>query len=363
MTRKNPFYERNGKCPKFVKLIYKRLISREWFSYADVMADFLKLKSAAELPYSISKFNEYGELKKAYHDVFKLLVEKAGSGCIETRGNNRNKKFRYIGANDNPLEDFLNASVINDIRQYAQFCEDSAGFFPGPWLEYFLEDSLDLLRINRRKRRGEQMIFSSVDRELTNIELLPMLYEKIRDKHVLNIDYKPYDEETTTIIFHPHLLKEYNGRWFLFGHAEGKEPEFGYNLALDRIEKLDMGKSIEREYIHAPSGFYAQFFENIVGVSHMIDVKPVAIIIRATTHNMYKLMDTKKIHHNQRPTKLFGKYDDGEYGEFELFVEPNNEFIGRVLQMGDGLEVVAPIEIRALFKERIFKMASLYTDK
>ena len=95
----------------------------------------------------------------------------------------------------------------------------------------------------------------------------------------------------------------------------------------------------------------------------MIDVKPVAIIIRATTHNMYKFMDTKKIHHNQRPTKLFGKYDDGEYGEFELFVEPNNEFIGRVLQMGDGLEVVAPIEIRALFKERIFKMASLYTDK
>ena len=49
---------------------------------------------------------------------------------------------------------------------------------------------------------------------------------------VLEIDYKPYDEEEVTLMFHSHYLKEYNGRWHLFGHAEGKEPEYGYNIAL-----------------------------------------------------------------------------------------------------------------------------------
>lgn len=362
IMRKNPFDGKKGVYPKFVNRIYKRLMSREWFSHSDVMADHLKLKSAAELPYSISKCKHNGELRKAFLDILKLMEEKVGKECVETRGNNRGKEFRYVGANNNPLEDFQNASVINDIRQYAQFCEDSSGFLPSSWLNYFLENTLDLLKINRRKRIGEQMILSSVDRELTNIEFLPNLYEKIRDKKVLRIDYKPYDEEAITIIFHPHLLKEYNGRWFLFGHAEEKEPEFGYNLALDRIEKFDCEKSIERKYINAPKGFYADFFKNIVGVSHKTDEKPATIIIRATTLKIYKLTETKKIHHSQRTTKQFGIYDDGEYGEFELFLEPNNEFIGRILQMGEGLEVISPNEVRMLFKERVLKMADLYKD-
>lgn len=356
--RKNPF-DGKGVYPKFVRHIYMRLISREWFSHADVMADFLKLKSANELPYSISKCPHNGELRKAFLDILKLMAEKVGRECVETRGNNRDKEFIYVGANNNPLEDFQNASVINDIRQYAQFCEDSAGFFPSSWMEYFFEDTLDLLKINRRKRRGEQMIISSVDRELSNIELLPMLYESIRDKQVMTIDYKPYNEETITITFHPHLLKEHNGRWFLFGHAEGKEPEFGYNLALDRIERVHE-KTISQNYIQAPKGYYTEFFKDIVGVSHMADEKPALITLRSTTHNIYKLTETKKIHHSQRTIKPFGQYDDGEYGEFELFVEMNNEFIGRILQMGAGLEIVSPTAIRNEIKQRIEAMYNLY---
>lgn len=74
-----------------------------------------------------------------------------------------------------------------------------------------------------------------------NIELLPYLYESIRDEEILRIKYAHTDEDG--VIFHPHLLKEYNGRWFLFGHAVGKEPEFGYNLALGRI--MDIPEVIE----------------------------------------------------------------------------------------------------------------------
>lgn len=361
MMRVNPF-DGKGIYTKFVWDVYRRLMSRKWFTHADVMADRLGLNSSDELECSISKCPNNGELRKAFRDVCKLVEEKVGRGCIETRGNNRAKEFRYVGMNDNPLEDLQNASAIKDIRTYAQFCEDSAGFFPRSWLDYFFEDTLDLLQIIRRRKNGEQMISSSIDRELDNIHLLPILYEAIRDKRVLKIQYKPYEEESVFLVFHPHLLKEHNGRWFLFGHAVGRVPEHGYNLALDRIMDEPELMPISEKYLPAPKGFYSNYFENIVGVSHQYGQKPEEIILRANNRSMFRLTETKKIHHSQKTIKTFGQYEDGEYGEFSLYVEPNKEFMGRIFHMSDGLVVVSPENVRDMFRQRILKMADLYME-
>lgn len=360
MIRFNPF-DGKGFYTKFAWDVYRRLMKRKWFSHADVMADQLGNKSFRDLPCSISKCPNNGELKKAFRDVVNILKERCGESCIETDGNNRNKRFRYVGSLDDPLEDLKNSQAIKDIRTYAQFCEDSAGFFPRSWLEYFFEDTLDLLQITRRRKNGEQMISSSIDRELDNIHLLPVLYEAIRDKRVLKIQYKPYEEESMYLVFHPHLLKEHNGRWFLFGHVVGRLPEYGYNLALDRIEAEPEMMPVSEKFIPAPKGFYSSYFENIVGVSHN-GYQAESIILRATNLSIFRLTETKKIHHSQKTIKAFGQYDDGEYGEFSLFVEPNNEFIGRIFQMSDGLVVVSPENVRDMFRQRISKMADLYKE-
>lgn len=356
MTRRNLFVGKSFHA-KFARLVYKWFISRKWVTYADIMAEHM---SENNLRYSISTCDNYGELKKAFRDVRNAIKLKIGDDCIEEQGNNRTKKYRYIGADDDPLADLRNANAINDLKQYWEFCQDSAGFFPQVWLEYFFDDTIDLLKINRRKQSGEQMISSSLDRELKNIHTLPVLYEAIRDKQILIVDYKPYEEDLVTLIFHPHLLKEHNGRWFLFGHANGKEPEFGYNLALDRIEKIDEMKSPEQTYVQAPKGFYTEYFKKIVGVSHIPGMEAKDITIRATSLSIFNLVETKKIHNTQNTIKPFGKYEDGEYGEFKLNVEPNNEFFGRILQMGEGLEITAPTEIRDIVKQKISAMHRLY---
>ena len=41
-------------------------------------------------------------------------------------------------------------------------------------------------------------------------------------------------------------------------------------------------------------------------------------------------------------------------------MEMNNEFIGRVLQMGAGLEVMSPSYIREIFTERVKNMVLNY---
>lgn len=346
---------------QFAQVTYKRLMSRKWVTYADIMSEHLGLKSPKELSCNVSNCDNYGELKKAFRDLRKIINEKFGKECIEEDGNNRNKRFRYIGAEDDPLSDMRNAKVVSDLKQYWQFCQDSAGFFPSSWLEYFFKDCKDLIDIKRKHKNGEQVLSASLDRMLTNIDLLPFLYEAIINKQVLSIVYKPYDEEECTLTFHPHYLKEFNGRWFLLGHADGREPELGYNIALDRISSKPR-ELYDVAYKPAPLGFYEDSFKNLIGVSHDRGNTVHTISVRAHNHYIFKLTETKPIHHSQKILIPYGKHKDGEYGEFTIKIEVNNEFIGRILQMGDGLEIISPVEIREILKNRVALLANRYNE-
>ena len=346
----------------FAQVTYKWLISRKWVTYADIMADYQGLKSAKELTCNFSNCDNYGELKKAFRDIRSAIIAKVGEGCFEEEGNNRSKRFRYIGKDNDPLSDMRNAKVINNLRQYWKFCQDSAGFFPKSWLEFFFKDCQDLLDIKAKRQKGEQVISASLDRILTNIEYLPYLYEAITSKTVLEIDYKPFSDEEVTLMFHPHYLKEYNGRWHLFGHAEGKEPEYGYNIALDRIQSKPRERA-RMEYVPAPKLFYDEFFKDIVGVSHKMDAQKEHVVIRARSFYVYKLMDTMPLHQSYIVVKPYAQYEDGEYGEFSVDVEPNNEFYGRILQMGEGLEIISPESVRVEIAQRVQDLATLYPKK
>lgn len=79
--------------------------------------------------------------------------------------------------------------------------------------------------------------------------------------------------------------------------------------------------------------------------------------------SIYKLMDTKPLHQSYAIVKPFGIYDDGEYAEFSVDVEPNNEFYGRILQMGAGLEVISPENVRYKMAQRVRALSDLYPKK
>lgn len=346
----------------FVRIAYERLMSRNWVTYADIIAHAKKKQSVNDLENCVSNYDEYGELKKAFPCVCKAIKDKVGIGSIVVEGNNRNRRFRYIGRNTDPLADMKNAKVINNLRQYWKFCQDSAGFFPQSWLDYYFQDCVDLLQIKDKKEKGEQVICASIDRIHKNIEFLPFLYEAIINKRVLEIDYKPFEEEQETILIHPHYLKEYNGRWHLFGHVDGRNPENGYDVALDRIQSRPREKE-KMEYIAAPPMYYKNHFDNMVGVSHLDNPIIDDIIVRAHSYYIYNLMVTKPLHNKQGIKKKFGDYEDGTYGELIVHVEVNNEFIGRILQMGSGLEIMEPKEARDLFSKRVQELADLYKEK
>ena len=166
--------------------------------------------------------------------------------------------------------------------------------------------------------------------------------------------------------------REYNGRWFVFGDAERllvdehdeevRETFKVYNVPLDRIVG-DVSMIDNVEYLPAEKGIYQRFFNDIIGVTHEKGAKVEQVVIRTKTEYQHGLLQTKPLHHSQKETLPFGRYEDGEYGEVTLTIEPNRELRGKILAYGQYLEVIHPQSLREQLKDIIKQQMMQYSDE
>jgi hypothetical protein len=334
-------------------------MKREFVSYADILALYCKRPKGYYEKKACYREPGYGELKKAFPDVLKAL-EKVCPGCIEDNGQSKGKAYRYIGKSEDPLSEERKAIVQKSVEDYVSFCKASAGILPASWFTSFFENTQLLLDTNRDTQEGKVPIISGLEQNLTNIDLLPVFYKAIANEQVLRFSYQRFGQEPFELIFHPQFLKEYNGRWFVFGEAN-REPYKAYNVPLDRIVgELTIVEDID--YIPAPKGFYQQFFKNIIGVTHEKDSKVEKVLIRTKTEYQHGLLLTKPLHHSQKETLPFGEHKDGCYGEVTLTIEPNRELRGKILLYGENLEVMQPLFLRDKIKETLMKQMEQYFD-
>lgn len=349
-----------GLRSEFVNLIYTELMTRNFVSYADILTIYYGRPKGYYDKMACNGEVGYGELKKAFPDVLKAL-EKACPGCIDDNGLSKGKAYRYIGKDDDPLSEERKAVVQKSVEDYVTFCKASAGILPASWFSSFFANTQLLLDTNRETKEGEVSISSGAEQNLTNIEMLPLFYKAITNKQVLRFDYQRYGQAPFTMTFHPQFIKEYNGRWFVFGDAD-REPYKAYNVPLDRIVG-DISEVNDIEYIPAPNGFYQDFFKNIIGVTHEKDAKVEQVVIRTKTEYQHGLLLTKPLHHSQKERLPFGEHMDGRYGEIGLTIEPNRELRGKILAYGQYLEVVEPMSLREQIKDIIKQQQIQYYNE
>ncbi len=345
----------------FVNILYKQLMKREIVTLADIMCikrrypkGFYDNNPKATL----SRERFYGDLKKASSELIKAL-ESACPGCIEDNGKTgKGKAFRYIGKDDDPLAAERQAIEQKRLEDYVAFCKASAGILPSSWFSSYFENTQLLLDTNREVESGANHICSSLEQNLTNIDLLPVFNKAITDRKVLRFSYQRFGQEPFELIFHPQFLKEYNGRWFVFGEAD-REPYQAYNVPLDRIVSK-ISEVDDVEYIPAEKGFYQNFFKNIIGVTHEKDAKVEQVVIRTKTEYQHGLILTKPLHYSQKETLPFSAHEDGCYGEVALTIEPNRELRGKILAYGENLEVILPLSLRDQIKDIVRKQMEQY---
>lgn len=355
----NNIFAGSGKKAVFVNLIYKELMKRNFVANIDILCLYFRRDKSYYDNHTYNGDKIYIQLKKAFTEVRKAL-EIACPGCIEDNGKRgKGIAYRYIGKDNNPLAAERQAIEQKRLEDYVEFCKASAGILPSSWFSAYFENTQLLLDTNREVESGASHIRSSLEQNLTNIDLLPVFNQAITDKQVLRFSYQPFGQEPFELIYHPQFIKEYNGRWFVFGEAD-REPYQAYNVPLDRIVgKVTAVEGVE--YIPAPKGFYQQYFNNIIGVTHEKGAKVEEVIIRTKTEYQHGLLLTKPLHHSQKETLFFGEHQDGCYGEVTLTIEPNRELRGRILMYGENLVVMHPLSLKEQIREILNKQILFYS--
>lgn len=337
----------------FIELIDRLLREKNDFISSEMIMEYY----AKENPNARTspKLSENKELIKAKSDIRKCLQNRNLDFVVKPGKDARTELFKYPEYVPGDLLSPLKGEV-KKLRQKAlyELTQKSQGLFPSSWLAKFQLQAEE--EINREA--ASSIIEFDANEQLWNIELLPTFYYAIKDKRVLKFLYAPYGKPKRMLTFHPHYLKEYNLRWFVFGLAideEGKQYSSN-NCALDRIESKIT--EVENEKYIASTTDYSTFFDDVIGVTHLKGGSKVTIEIETKDYYTYMRILTKRLHKSQ---KVLHPWDERKKsGRFSIEVIPNYELLGLLMGFEGHIEVFG--SYRKQFKKEIKRMYNLYNE-
>lgn len=204
------------------------------------------------------------------------------------------------------------------------------------------------------------------------------LYDAIKDKEVLLIEYKTYSGIGGVFVFHPYYLKQYNSRWFCLGHKENTPDERRIDIIPidNRIEsiqsyQLKYPKDKAKKFIsdHNVNDWKLKFFNNFIGITkgkrisndeqRFVEVYPnvekVKLLITQGDAKTLKYLESKPIHHSQKTINQ----TNGD-SILELTLIPNYELERLILSYSDVLTVLEPPILRDEINKRLQKSINNY---
>jgi predicted DNA-binding transcriptional regulator YafY len=192
--------------------------------------------------------------------------------------------------------------------------------------------------------KTQEIIQFDNNQYLKGIEFLGTLHSSILYKKVLEINYQPYESQTSIqFIIHPYYLKQYNNRWFLFGlNDENKKPD--WNLPLDRILSI---KETKNKYVENKKINWQEYFEDIVGVTKIEDKRPENIVLHFFGKTIHYIV-TKPLHGSQK-SKLINE----NTLEVRLNVIVNFELERLIISYSENVKVIAPMHLAKSIKSKL----------
>lgn len=214
----------------------------------------------------------------------------------------------------------------------------------------------ELLTVARKLGWAEEpgeSAFIHIERNerLAGLEHLSFLYESIRKRQPLHLQYRPFGAEAPlTPVVHPYLLKEYNNRWFLLGWSETDGLLRIY--ALDRMEGMVPAavEWVPNQVLDPDS-----YFRDIIGVSIPEEMSLQTLRLLFSPYRAPYVL-TKPLHASQQTLAL---HPDGS-AEIELRLIVNPELRTLLLGFGADVEVLAPEGLRREIAEALSAAAGRY---
>ena len=198
-----------------------------------------------------------------------------------------------------------------------------------------------------------KILFYDHNEEYKGIKYLKPLYLAIQKKQVLQITFKGFkDDKPSTFEFHPHVLKQYNRRWFVYGFNKSKGIK-QWSIPLDE-RLIDFNVLEDMDYMKSITD-WDSFFRTMVGVTkpYKSEVEKVVLRFYNGRENYFK---TKPF---QPDYEEFFEDDKQDQVWFESIINP--ELLQQLLSYGKDVEILEPESLKNQMKEHAENMKNYYS--
>ncbi len=242
--------------------------------------------------------------------------------------------YRYSAPEFSILKIPLNPSELNSLNEAMETLSRMNNMPGFDWVNSIQAKLSAGINTSKQNRQ----IISFEDNEfLKGIEFLNPLYHSILNEQCLDIHYQGFNTNRKNVFtVSPYYLKQYNNRWFLFGHNHKVEKI--QNLALDRIVEIQPSKS---DYEPCELDFQ-EYFEDIIGVTNNEDELPQKVLIELS-NNIVPYIKSKPIHGSQTIKE----------NVLKLELKLNYELESVILSYGSSMKVLEPEELKSRVKQKI----------
>ena len=264
-------------------------------------------------------------MRQFSYDIDQMKLDALRDGG-ELNYDRRNKQYYYDPESFSLTGIPIQQKDIELLTQAIAILKSINGLRSTRELELIIERLAEKIGVSVKDLEGV-IVFDEVP-DLKGIEHLNRLLNKIIEKQVIVMHYKPYEGNEISYIFHPYFLKEYNNRWYVIGWNE--EEDMIYNVPLDRIVDFEDSYS---EYNDTKRVSSTSYFKDIIGLRKN-DGKPQKLTYQFQKPRAY-YVETKPLHHSQKKVK-----ETENYIQFEINVIPNPELKSLISSFGDDVKSV-----------------------
>ena len=291
----------------------------------DSLVDYVSEK----LGYNIS-------LRQIREDICNMKITFAAP--IKAIKYNGNKSYYVYTDSDFSIFDYeLTQEELANLRSTIGMLGRYRGIPANAWLEEVISNLEIRFGV---KPNSENLISFAQNELLKGVEHLSEIIDATIGHRPLEVKYQSFGKEPRICSVHPYYMKQYNGRWFLFGwHQEKSRIE---NYALDRIESF---KTLDVPFIKNDKVDFDTYFKDVIGVSVPYDDTPTEKVMLRFSEHRFPYVVSKPLHPSQKLCD--------EPNTISINVKPNRELSQQIFSFIPDVEVLSPDWLRQEIKVKI----------
>ena len=179
------------------------------------------------------------------------------------------------------------------------------------------------------------------------LEYLDAILHAIKTNHRIRMGYQKFGKAGYVKTVCPYALKLFHQRWYLLARNDEDQMRV---YALDRMTMAQLtDETFDMPEDFLPQQYFAEYF----GV--LTDETPMAHVVVRAHRWMPNYLRTLPLHHSQ--CELTSTPD---YTDFSYDIRPTSDFLGELLRHSDGIEVLAPLDLREKMRQMIAETLKRY---